>query len=315
MVSPSALLTGDDGEGGVLFIEWDITAPEFTSGGSNGTSTVQGTLDPLNSGRIPHPIPYDLSVQHDIHELTGVAAGVTNVIGQLDLLQEAAGTISGTSTVTGTLDNDIMVWGGRSDGTSTVLATLSVGSGGVFPNELEGRSDGTSSVFTSTLIVGNPAQPSMEQSRTLYQYINVGVNFEPTDDITTRVNGSIADAATVFAQPFPDGNTWEDFPRHLVQIMNIGVAFDDTDDITTRIVGDIGGGGYASGNITVVTQTFPDGHIEEDFKRYLYQYLHVIERPPNPGRLVLGPAPRRNTYHPKSKTPVSRAGGSGPEVV
>ena len=100
-----------------------------------------------------------------------------------------------------------------------------------------------------------------------------------------------------------------DFARYLFNITNVGVAFDDTDEISTRTVGSV------ADPVRTINEAFPDGHIRDDFARFLYQFQQVIEAPTTEGRLILGPAPKRYSFHPRSKPPVSRVGGKEPEVV
>lgn len=289
------------GTGGYVYLSW-VLAPLHSSGASNGQAWVQGTLDPLNSsGWFPVPIPVDLYVDAaNVHELEALSAGISNVIGQLQLVNEAAASSAGVATVTGTLEVNDQIWEGRSDGQATVTATLSQGTGGLFYVELEGESNGVGTV--GPVLALRKAVDKTYVGRYLYQYVNVGVGF--VGDVH---NGPVQVRDVSYADP--DGDPQADFARYLFNLVNVGVAFNDTDDITTRVIGSV------AAPVRVISQPFPDGHIRDDFARYLYQFLQVIEPPPNEGRLVLGPAPRRATLHPKSNPPVSRVGGGGPEVV
>ena len=186
---------------------------------------------------------------------------------------------------------------GSSAGVATVLGTLQVGTGGVYPIELEGESNGVATVLPVWSLKTNTAP--VDQQRHLYQYINVGVGF--VGDTET------SDGVFVLRNE-PDGDPTTDWDRHLAQFVNVGASFDDTDNVLTRVIGSIADGA------DFVSQTFADGHIRDDWDRHLYQFLQVVKPPEDPGRLTIGPAPTRPTFLPPAKPPVSRV-GRGPEVV
>ena len=290
---------GDDGEGGAVWVWWEYTRTfQLPAEVVNGVATVQGTLDPLNPGIIPVPIPVDLLVSAgEIHDLDAVSAGQAAVAGWLKLVDKIAADSDGTATVTGSLDNVITDWSGTSNGTSTVLATLQNGTGGVYPNELAGQSDG---VATVGLVHDIKGTSPMEQKRHLYEYVNVGVAFDDTD--THNGNG------TVVSYNYPDGDIHLDFKRFLMQLINVGVAFDDTDNVDTRTINSLNP--YVT--TPAISQNFPDGDIHLDWGRHLYQFLQVVEGYFPTGRLTIGPTPHRDTFHPYAKPPTSSVRVRGP---
>jgi hypothetical protein len=285
---------GEDGEGGAVWIAWSFTnTAALPAVPINGVASVQGTLDPLHPGTIPVPIPVDLALSATtIHDLEAISAGKAAVAGQLEQIMELVGGSDGVAAITdASLDNAEMELTGRSDGVATILATLSVGSGGVFPNELEGRSDGVAFVYVKP--GGVTGETARDQNRTLYQWINVGVAFNETDIYTGP--------EVLVDQNFPDGNPQADFVRSLMQWINVGVAFDDTDNVDTRTINSVNP--YVT--TPAVDQNFPDGNIHTDWARHLYQFIHVLENPPPTGRLTIGPAPTRDTFHPPAQAPTS----------
>ena len=285
---------GADGDGGAVWVQWTFTnTARLPAPPISGVALVQGTLDPLNPGTIPVPIPVDLALSETtIHDLEAVSAGKAAVAGQLKQILETAASSAGVGTVTGALDNTEQgEMEGRSDGFASILATLSVGSGGVFPNELAGRSDGVAFVYVGP--GGVTGETARDQSRTLYQWMNVGVAFDETDIYTGP--------ETLVSQNFPDGDPQADWVRSLNQWINVGVAFDDTDNVDTRTINSL------NPDVTTpaVSQNFPDGDIMTDWVRSLYQFIHVLENIVPTGRLIIGPAPTRDTFHPPSQAPTS----------
>lgn len=281
---------GVDGEGGAVWFHWEYTRPfQLPADPIQGVATVQGTLDPLHPGTIPVPIPVDLIYgAGNVHELEASSHGSAAIAVWLKMVDKVVASAAGVATVTGTLDNTEMELVGASNGTSTVTSVLQNGIAPDFYSELAGQSDGVATVNYTTL-GGGPR----DQIRSLYQWVNVGVGFDVTDAYTGPHD--------LVSENFPDGDPQADWVRSLMQWINVGVAFDDTDNVDTRTINSL------NPDVTTpaVSQNFPDGNIMTDWVRSLYQFIHVLEGQPPTGRLTIGPAPTRDTFHPPAQAPTS----------
>jgi hypothetical protein len=236
-------------------------AYRYLYGTPAGTATVSGDLfsgiPGLDAGfEIPYPFlgggrSFDLLTSSS---LRGQAA----VSGTLSISVLPVTSTAGIATVSGTLFTEAgPAWmSASSTGQATVSAWLL---NRVDANivELAGTSAGTSTVIGTGFLTIEFPDPVLS-SRFLYQYVNVGVGFDPIDDTSGRSDYT--------SQTFPDGDAI-DGKRFLYEYVNVGVGFNDTDS--------------ASGRSDFTSQTFPDGNIWEDFDRYLYQLVNVLNLEPS----------------------------------
>jgi hypothetical protein len=247
-----------------------------------------GRLIPL--GRAGYEIPYPLGLGgvHTVELEAGQVSGQSTVTASLKVANVLTGTSQAASETSGALNVFVpppVSVTGAAEAVARINSFLFVGEvdGDGDPiQELAGTSNGSSTVVATGLLTVNTPDPKTHD-RFLYLLLNVGVGFDPTDEVYSGVG-------TLVTHNSPDGNV-RDFDRFLYQLTNVGVGFDPTDTVPGA-----------------VSQTFPDGHTRDDFARYLYQYVAVIKaRGPQHDRLIVEPGVRDSQPPiPRAKPPVNK---------